>query len=126
MRPDLGSPAFRAFSGLVGAWKLSEAEQMKLLGLTSRSTLYRWKSGRVSKPRRDTLERVSYLLGIFRAINILLPNEERADAWMRAPNRVPLFGGESALDRMTGGNVGDLYVFRRYLEAQCLGDSRCG
>lgn len=115
---DLGGPALRAFFGLAKAWTLSEQEQMKLLGLTSRSTFHSWKAGRVSKVSRDTIERISYLLGIFKAINILLPDQKRADAWMRAPNRAPLFGGRSALDRMTSGNIGDLYVVRQYLDAQ--------
>ena len=115
---DLGGPALRTFFNLAKAWDLSEQEQMKLLGLNSRSTLHAWKSGRVSKVSRDTLERISYLLGIFKAINILLPDIRRADEWLRLPNKAPLFGGRSALDRMTTGNIGDLYVVRQYLDAQ--------
>jgi hypothetical protein len=115
---DLGGPALRTFFNLAKVWDLSEQEQMKLLGLNSRSTLHAWKSGRVSKVSRDTIERISYLLGIFKAINILLPDRKRADEWMRLPNKAPLFGGRSALDRMTTGNIGDLYVVRQYLDAQ--------
>ena len=115
---DLGGPALRTFFNLAKTWELSEQEQMKLLGLNSRSTLHAWKVGRVSKVSRDTLERISYLLGIFKAINIILPDIKRADEWMRLPNKAPLFGGRSALDRMTTGNIGDLYVVRQYLDAQ--------
>lgn len=115
---DLGGPALRTFFNLARTWRLSEQEQMKLLGLGSRSTLHAWKSGRVTKVTRDTIERVSYLLGIFKAINILLPDPARADAWLRRPNTAPLFGGRSALDRMTTGNIGDLYVVRQYLDGQ--------
>ena len=115
---DLSGPALRTFFNLAKVWKLTEQEQMQLLGLTSRSTFHSWKAQRVSKVGRDTIERISYLLGIFKAINILLPDQLRADAWMRAPNDAPLFGGRSALDRMTSGNIGDLYVVRQYLDAQ--------
>jgi len=115
---DLGGPALRTFFNLAKAWGLSEREQMKLLGLHSRSTFHAWKAGRVSKISRDTLERISYLLGIFKAINILLPDTKRADEWMRRPNKAPLFGRRSALDRMITGNIGDLYVVRQYLDAQ--------
>lgn len=115
---DLGEAALRTFFNLAKTWKLSEQEQMKLLGLSSRSTLQAWKSGRVSKVSRDTIERISYLLGIFKAINILLPDAQRADEWMRRPNKAPIFGGRSALERMTTGNIGDLYVVRQYLDAQ--------
>lgn len=115
---DLGGAALRTFFNLARNWGLSEQEQMKLLGLNSRSTLHAWKSGRVSKVSRDTVERISYLLGIFKAVNILLPDAKRADDWIRLPNKAPLFGGRSALDRMTSGNIGDLYVVRQYLDAQ--------
>lgn len=115
---DLGEPALRTFFNLARAWELSEQEQMKLLGLSSRSTLHAWKRGRVSKLSRDTLERISYVLGIFKAINILLPDPARADEWMRLPNQAPLFGGRSALERMTSGNIGDLFVVRQYLDAE--------
>ena len=64
------------------------------------------------------LERISYVLGIYKALQILLPETERADAWVTTPNAAPLFGGDSALTRMLGGNVGDLYAVRQYLDAQ--------
>lgn len=117
---DLGGAALRTFFSLAKAWKLSEEEQMKLLGLANRSTLQAWKVGRVARIGRDTNERLSYLLGIFKAINILLPDPARADAWMRTPNSAPLFGGRSALDRMLSGNVSDLYVVRQYLDSQLV------
>ena len=115
---DLGGPALRTFFNIAKAWTLTEAEQMKILGLRSRSTLNSWKSGAVTKISRDSLERVSYVLGIYKAINILLPEPGRADAWIRKPNTAPLFGGRSALERMTAGNVCDLYVVRQYLDAE--------
>ena len=115
---DLGGPALRGFFNIAKQWELSEAEQMAILGLKSRSTLHSWKSGNVSKISRDTLERISYVLGIFKSINILLPIRERANAWMRKPNKAALFNGQTALDRMTSGNVSDLYVVREYLDSQ--------
>ena len=117
-KKGLVAPAMRAFFELAEAWSLNDQEQMKLLGLTSGATLQSWRAGRVSGINRDTLERISYLLGIFKAINIQLPEQKRADAWVRAPNKAPLFGGRSALDRMTAGNVGDLAVVRQYLDGQ--------
>ena len=64
------------------------------------------------------LERLSYLFGIYAALQILLPVGERADEWVRKPNAAPVFGGRSALERMLGGQVADLYVVRHYLDAQ--------
>lgn len=67
---------------------------------------------------RDTLERISYVLGIFRAINTLLPDKQIAADWVRRPNDASVFSGASALDRMLAGNVSDLFVVRQYLDAE--------
>jgi hypothetical protein len=119
---DLNSPAaaqaaLRTFWRLAEAWKLDVNEQTTLLGV-GRTTLYQWKNGKVGPLDRHVLERLSYLFGIYAALQILLPLKERADAWLRRPNAAPLFGGRSALDRMMGGQVADLYVVRHYLDAQ--------
>ena len=63
-------------------------------------------------------ERISYLLGIYKALQMLFPEPAQADAWVKKPNQAPLFGGRSALERMLGGQVADLYVVRQYLDAQ--------
>lgn len=107
----------RTFFAIVEAWKLSPREAMTLLGLRSRSTYHVWKDGKAGALSRDTLERISYVLGIYKALQLLLPSDDAADAWMRKPNKAPLFGGRSALDRLLSGNVADLYEVRRYLDA---------
>jgi hypothetical protein len=108
----------RTFWRLAAAWKLDVAEQTALLGV-GRTTLYQWKQGKVAGALdRHVLERLSYLFGIYAALQILLPVAEQADSWVRKPNAAPLFGGRSALERMLGGQVADLYVVRQYLDAQ--------
>lgn len=118
--PEAGlpAPALRAFFNLADRWNLRVAEQRKLLGDPPESTFYKWKRERDGTLGRDTLERVSYLLGIFKALAILFPQPDRADAWLRKPNGAPTFGGKTALERMLSGNVADLYVVRQYLDAQ--------
>ena len=83
-----------------------------------RSALYQWKAGKVGPLDRHVLERLSYLFGIHAALQLLLPDAQRAAEWVRKPNTAPLFGGQSALQRMLGGQVADLYVVRQYLDAQ--------
>src|SRR6185312_3179414 len=106
----LAGPALRTFFRM--------AEQRKLLGDPPESTFYKWKRERDAALGRDTLERISYLLGIWQALQILFPDPDQADAWLHRPNAAPLFGGHSALERMLSGNVADLYVVRQYLDAQ--------
>ncbi len=111
-------PALRAFLRLAERWKLDVDQQMRLLGVTARSTFFNWKKEMGGNLSMDTLERISYLVGIFKALHILLPDEDAADAWIKKPNDAPIFGGKSALDRMLSGHVSDLYVVRQYLDAQ--------
>lgn len=116
-RQRLTGPALRAFWNLARVWALTDAELMNLLGITSRATLRRWRSGQVKALRRDTFERLSLLLGIFRALNELFGRSQLADGWIRRPNRAPLFDGRSALEFMLCGTIEHLRQTRRYLDA---------
>jgi hypothetical protein len=117
-RRKLSPAALKAFFKIAELWALSVEDQMTLLGLTTRSTFFNWqKDPEVSVPK-DTLERISYILGIYKALQILLPNDRAADGWVRRANTNPLFGGKSALDRMLSGQVADLYTVRQYLDVQ--------
>jgi hypothetical protein len=115
---SLGGAGLRAFANIAEAWDLSVADQLKLLGIASRSTFFKWRRERNPRLPRDTLERLSYLLGIYKSLQILLPDPLLADSWVRKPNTTPTFGGRSALERMLSGQVADLYVVRQYLDAQ--------
>jgi Protein of unknown function (DUF2384) len=113
-----GGAGLRAFENIADAWGLTVAEQLKLLGIASRSTFFKWRRERAPRLPQDTLERLSYLLGIYKALQILLPDPRAADDWVRKPNNAPPFGGRSALERMLSGQVADLYVVRQYLDAE--------
>lgn len=116
--PELGGTALRAFFRLAEHWHLRVAEQRRLLGEPAESTFFKWKRDRQANLGRDVIERISYLLGIWKSLQILFPDPAQADAWLHKPNQSPLFGGHSALERMLSGNVADLYVVRQYLDAQ--------
>jgi len=120
--PSLDSPtaagaALRTFFNITRAWSLSTADEQKLLGV-QRSTIYAWRAGEFpARLDADTLERLSYVFGIFSALQVLFPEAERADSWLRKANTAALFGGDSALSRMLGGKVADLFQVRQYLDA---------
>ena len=124
--PGLGSPdaarlapaGLRAFARIASLWGLSIDEQLTLLGAPPRSTFFAWrKTPERANLSRDTLERISNILGIYKALQILFPDPAVADAWVRKANSAPGFAGRSALDRMLAGNVSDLNTVRRYLDA---------
>ena len=69
----LAGPALRTFFRISDAWKLSNDDARKLLGDPPRSTYFLWKKTGAGQLARDTLERISYILGIYKALQILLP-----------------------------------------------------
>lgn len=116
-RKSLSGPALRAFFRIADLWSLPVDGQMTLLGVTARSTYFKWKRSPDTALPKDTLERISYIVGIYKALQILLPDEKAADEWVKRPNSAPPFGGRSALDRMLSGQVADLFLVRQYLDA---------
>lgn len=111
----------RTFFNIARDWNLNTDQAMTLLGFDgcTRSTYFKWKrdpeSARLTK---EKLERLSYLFGIYKDLQILLPKSESADRWIHRPNKAMPFSGRSALDRMLSGHVADLYVVRQYLDTQ--------
>jgi hypothetical protein len=107
-----------AFVRIAEMWGLNVDQQLLLLGNPSRSTYFKWRKDEDPPLPPDTQERISYILGIFKDLQILIPDERQADGWIKAPNANPLFGGKSALDRMLSGKVADLYIVRQFLDAE--------
>jgi len=116
----LGGAGLRAFFNIARIWKLTEAQQLRLLGLTVRSTLFAWKGKAAKGPVRlgpDTLERLGNLVGIWKALAILFPQDEIADRWIHGPNDNFPFMGEAPLTLMQFSMEG-LAQVRRHLDAR--------
>lgn len=113
-----GRVAVKLFLGIADEWNLSEEQRCTLAGLSSRTTLHTWRKKVAAKEgiklSGDTLERLSYLAGIYKGVQMLFTDPEQWKTWIKKPNRD--FGGQSALDRMLAGNVTDLSDVRRYLD----------
>jgi len=116
-RHAVAGPAFRLFIRLADRWRLDVRQRLTLLGDLARPTYYNWASGKSRSLTRDQLERVSLLLGIHKALRLLFADEAAADRWLRAPNTDIEFAGQSPLQRMLQGGIGDLLAVRRYLDA---------
>jgi len=115
----LSGPAFALFLKIADLWGLTPAEARVLLGSIPESTFYKYqKAPHTAHLSHDTLARISHLLGIYKAVNLLLTRAESADAWVRRPNDAPLFKGRSALEYMLGGDFEDIAAVRRYLDAE--------
>ena len=108
--------ALKTFFNVMEKWGVAGREQIILLGQPSRTTFYKWKKGDATSIPCDTLERISYVLGIYKALGVLFPNHQLADAWPKKPNQA--FSNESALEYMCKGGMKHLHDMRRYLDAQ--------
>ncbi|HTF96625.1 MAG TPA: MbcA/ParS/Xre antitoxin family protein [Cellvibrio sp.] len=110
--------AVKLFFGIADEWQLTDEQRCTLAGLGTRTTLHNWKqklaAGEPIKLGKDTLERLSYLAGIYKAVQLLFSDPVQWKNWVRKPNRD--FGGTSALERMLGGRIVDLVDVRRYLD----------
>ncbi len=112
--PRAATAAKRAFFRIMDLWGVTNDQARRLLGNPSRSTFFNWKKGAGGPLPRDAFERISYVLGIYKALQILFVDPGQADAWISKPNDA--FGGRSALERMSAGNVSDLHAVRSYLD----------
>ena len=113
---DKTTAGLTAFFSIASEWALDTEQQRVLLGSPGRSTFFKWKKQLRGQLSRDTLDRISYLLGIYKALHILFPAHS-AQEWLRNPNQATLFGGQSPLDYMLGGSLIALADVRRYLDA---------
>lgn len=116
---QLSPTALAAFRDIAGHWGLTPFEQRILLGIVPQSTYTKYmrdpKSATLSY---DTLQRISHLYGIFKALNVLLPDERLADAWIAQSNEHPLFKGATPKDVMLDGTLESIAAVRAYLDAE--------
>ncbi len=113
----LSGSALAAFFRLAKAWKLRDEAARNLLGGMSNGVFYQLKRGKRKTLDQDRLTRVSLLLGIFKALNILY-SRELADSWITRPNTNPMFAGEPPLDYVIRGGVPALLHVRQLLDAR--------
>ncbi len=108
----------RSFFQIASAWQLQNRDQMALLGWPAESTFFKYKAGDVGTLGYDMLIRISLLLGIYKDLHILYPDEALADRWVHLPNANALFGGRPALQLMVDDGIDGLYHVRRLLDAR--------
>lgn len=116
-RARLSRSALLGFFALADRWKLRDEDARELLGGLSSSAWYEWKK----KPDRlldvDRITRISYLVGIYKALHILY-GDELADQWIGLPNRNAIFGGATPLAYMISGGLLAMQTVRKLLDAR--------
>ena len=107
--------ALRGFFHVMEAWGVAADEARIILGAPAERTYYAWRAGNAVRVPADTLRRIGYVAGIFKALQILYSDAHLADGWVKRPNRA--LGGQTPLQRMCAGDVTDLAEVRNYLDA---------
>ena len=116
-RDRLSPAALRGFFAIMARWQVRDDQARQLLGGVSNGTFYDMKRDATRVCSADELTRISYLLGIFKALNVL-HGEALADAWMQLPNANRLFGGDTPLAYLMRGGIPAMDQVRRLLDAR--------
>ena len=115
-REKITGGAIKAFFNIMTRWNISDEDARQLLRLQS-STYYKYKKTPPKALDQDQLTRISYLTGIFKALNIL-HGEKLADKWIAMVNANPIFKGTTPLDYMIKGGTPAMDTVRRLLDAR--------
>jgi hypothetical protein len=118
-RTRLSPTALKVFFAIVEEWRLSMSQAADLLG-KSRSGIYKLR-GSQTVLSQDELTRISYLIGINKALHVVFPRK-LAGEWMIRPNDHPLFHGETPLAYVTRAGIPGLELVRRMLDAERTGN----
>jgi hypothetical protein len=116
-RQRLSASALQAFFKLIVHWAVRDEDARALLGGVSNGPYYNWKKQPQRVLEADTLTRISYLIGIFKALNILY-GEKLADEWVSLPNANRIFTGSTPLEYMKRGGIPAMQTVRRLLDAR--------
>lgn len=116
-RERLSPSALKGFFNIVERWSVRDEDARSLLGGISNGPYYGWKKQPARTLNTDVLTRISYLVGIFKALHILY-GEKLADEWVGLPNTNRIFGGETPLSYMKRGGIPAMQIVRRLLDAR--------
>jgi hypothetical protein len=116
-RERLSRSALRGFFRIAERWKVRDEDARELLGGLSSSAYYEWKKNPERVLDVDRITRISYLVGIYKALHILY-GDKLADEWVNLPNGNAIFGGRTALAYMIGGGLIAMQTVRKLLDAR--------
>lgn len=117
VRARLSPSAIKAFMNIVRAWKITTKDACNLLGGVSSSQFFALRKNPTKTLGQDQITRVSFLVGIFKALNIL-HNQRLADEWVSLPNSNRIFNEATPLAYMIQGGLPAIQIVRQLLDAR--------
>lgn len=76
--------ALKGFFGIMQRWGVGNGAARRILGSPPERTFFAWKRGAVGRVPEDTLRRIGYVAGIWKALEILFSDPALADGWASA------------------------------------------
>src|SRR5258707_14452940 len=116
-RTRLSPAAIKGLLRIAAHWKLRDEDTRDLLGGISSGSFYALKRRAAKTLDTDQLTRISFLIGIFKGLNILY-SAKLANAWITLPNTYPMFGGDSPLNYLKKGGIPAFVRVRQLLDAR--------
>jgi hypothetical protein len=116
-RERLSKSALKGFFKLATAWGVRDDDARELLGGLSSSAYYEWKKNPDRVLEVDRITRISYLVGIYKALHILY-GDQLADRWVTLPNKNLIFGGRTPLAYMLAGGLLGMQTVRKLVDAR--------
>jgi hypothetical protein len=116
-RVRLSPAAIKGVMRIARKWDLRDEDTRALLGGVSNGSFYALKHRGTKTLDEDHLTRISLLIGIYKALNILY-SPKLADAWVTLPNTNAMFGGDAPLTYMKRGGIPAFLRVRQLLDAR--------
>lgn len=108
--------AWKALKNLVERFQFSRDEALTLMGDMPSSSYYKGINKFDGKLTKDEKERISLLLGIYKALRILFVDSEQALTWINRSNKLPPFNGITPRNYLMDGSLLRLAEVRRFLD----------
>lgn len=116
-RERLSKSALKGFFNLIEKWGIRDEDARELLGGLSSSAFYDWKKNPDRVLEVDRITRISYLIGIYKALHIIY-GDTLADKWVTLPNKNVIFAGRTPLELILAGGVIAMQTVRMLLDAR--------
>lgn len=116
-RERLSKSALKGFFNLIEKWGIRDEDARELLGGLSSSAFYDWKKNPDRILEVDRITRISYLIGIYKALHIIY-GDKLADKWVTLPNKNVIFAGRTPLEFILAGGMIAMQTVRMLLDAR--------
>jgi len=119
LRVNRQALALEGFFSIIRHWGADNDTARRILGAPPERTFYAWKKAEGLRLSDDTLRRIGYVAGIWKALQIVYSSAAQADGWVNRPNS--FFGGQTPLEFMKKGGQQAMEIVRELLEARIQG-----